>query len=211
MMNTKGRRGIQLIFLALFGLLIWKGNMGIWLGILGVSVVMSLFFGRFYCGYICPMSPVMTWAEKLSRKIGLQRKGLPNSLKKDFLPWLVLVLMVGAMLIGKRALGVDIPVLLILVGLSAMTTLFYQQELFHRYLCPYSGFLRMAGGKAGKSKTVDAQFCNGCRSCLTVCPSGAISIRPDTKRAVIDAAHCHQCTECGDICPKDAIAYRKAG
>lgn len=211
MMNTKGRRGIQFIFLALFGLLIWKGNMGIWLGILGVSVVMSLFFGRFYCGYICPMSPVMTWAEKLSRKIGLQRKGLPNSLKKDFLPWLVLVLMVGAMLIGKRALGVDIPVLLILVGLSAMTTLFYQQELFHRYLCPYSGFLRMAGGKAGKSKKVDAQFCNGCRSCLAVCPSGAISIRPDTKRAVIDAAHCHQCTECGDICPKDAIAYRKAG
>ena len=210
-MQAKGRKGIQLVFLVVFGLLIWKGNMGIWLGILGVSILMSFLFGRFYCGYICPMSPVMTWAEKLSRKIGLQRKGLPNFLKKDFLPWLVLALMVGTMLIGKRALGVDIPVLLILVGLSAIVTLFYQQELFHRYLCPYSGFLRMAGGKASKSKKVDAQFCNGCRSCLAVCPSGAISIRPDTKRAVIDAAHCHQCTECGDICPKDAIAYRKAG
>lgn len=210
-MKTKGRRRIQFIFLTLFGLLIWKGNLGIWLGILAVSVVMSLFFGRFYCGYICPMSPVMTWAEKLSRKFGLQRKELPNSLEKDFLPWLVLALMVGAMLLGKRALGIDVPVLLIMVGVSAMATLFYQQELFHRYLCPYSGFLRLAGGRAGKSKTVDAQFCNGCRRCLTVCPSGAVSIRPETKRAVIDAAHCHQCTECAEICPKDAIVYRKAG
>lgn len=210
-MITKGRKGIQFIFLALFGLLIWKGNMGIWLGILGVSVVMSLFFGRFYCGYICPMNPVMTWAEKLSRRIGLQRKGLPNSLEKDFLPWLVLALMVGAMLMGKRALGVDIPVLLILVGISAAITLFYKQELFHRYLCPYSGFLRMTGGRAGKAKRVDVRFCNGCRSCLTVCPSGAVSIHPETKRAVIDAAHCHQCTECADACPKDAIAYREAG
>lgn len=210
-MNTKGRKGIQFIFLALFGWLIWKGNMGIWLGILGISVVMSLFFGRFYCGYICPMSPVMTWTEKLSRKIGLQRKVLPNFLEKDFLPWLVLAVMIGGMLAGKRALGADIPVLLILVGISAFVTLFYKQELFHRYLCPYSGFLGLAGGRAGKSKKVDAQFCNGCRSCMAVCPSGAISIRPETKRAVIDAAHCHQCTECGEICPKDAIAYRKAG
>ena len=210
-MSTKGRTGIQFIFLALFGLLIWKGNLGIWLGILAVSVVMSLFFGRFYCGYICPMSPVMTWAEKLSRKFGLQRKDLPNFLKKDFLPWLVLVVMVGSMLVGKRALGIDVPVLLIMAGASAIVTLFYKQELFHRYLCPYSGFLRLAGGRTDRSKKVDPQFCNGCRSCLAVCPSGSISIRPETRRAVIDAAHCHQCNECAEICPKDAITYRKAG
>jgi len=210
-MRTKGRAGIQLIFLALFGLLVWKGNLGIWLGILAFGVVMSLFFGRFYCGYICPMSPVMTWVEKISGRIGLQREEMPHSLMKDFLPWMVLVAMVGSMLVGKRALGIDVPVLLIMVGISAIVALFYKQELFHRYLCPYSGFLRLAGARTGRSKKVDAQFCNGCRSCLAVCPSGAVSIRPETKRALIDAAHCHQCNECADICPKDAIAYRKTG
>jgi polyferredoxin len=210
-MEAKGRSVIQLLFLGVFGLLIWKGNMGIWLGILGISIVLSLFFGRFYCGYICPMSPVMGWAEKVSRKIGLQRKKIPDFLMKDFLPWLVLAAMVGSMLAGRRALGIDIPVLLILIGISAVVTLFYQQELFHRYLCPYSGFLKMAGSRTGRSKGVNPQFCNGCRNCLAVCPAGAISIQPETKRAVINPAHCHQCSECSDVCPKDAIAYRKAG
>lgn len=210
-MNTKRRKSIQFIFLALFGLLIWKGNVGIWLVILAIGVIMSLFFGRFYCGYICPMNPVMNWTEKLSRKFRLQRKGLPKFLKRDFLPWLILILMFGGMVIGRRTLGVEIPVLVILVGLAAFVTLFYQQELFHRYLCPYSGFLRIAGQKAARSRMVDSQFCNGCRSCMAACPAGALSILPETKRAVIDSAHCHQCTECRDACPKDAINYGKAG
>ncbi len=51
--------------------------------------------------------------------------------------------------------------------------------------------------------------CRGCvaRSCITVCPRGAISIDENGK-SVIDDSKCIKCGKCKSACPYDAIAHK---
>ena len=49
----------QLIALILFIVLLITGRIQVWMGIFLVSAVLALFFGRIYCGWICPINTVM--------------------------------------------------------------------------------------------------------------------------------------------------------
>ena len=47
--------------------------------------------------------------------------------------------------------------------------------------------------------------------CETVCPSEAVKVYHQSKKANINTSVCHQCFNCQAICPKNAISYgRKA-
>jgi Fe-S-cluster-containing hydrogenase component 2 len=52
---------------------------------------------------------------------------------------------------------------------------------------------------------IDRTTCSGCRTCLDVCPTGAISLDESEGVAMIDAALCDECLACLDVCPTDAI------
>jgi NAD-dependent dihydropyrimidine dehydrogenase PreA subunit len=117
----------------------------------------------------------------------------------------MLVLSLGSMLGLKRALGVDVPVLLLLVGLAAAVTLLYEPEVFHNRICPFGAIQRLAGKQARFGKTVSTEACVGCGLCVNACDSGAV--RMLNRKAVIDPALCHQCQSCTVVCPKQAIAY----
>lgn len=50
---------------------------------------------------------------------------------------------------------------------------------------------------------VDKEKCTGCESCVTECPSEAISMASD--KAVVDVENCSDCGVCVDACPGEAI------
>jgi len=64
---------------------------------------------------------------------------------------------------------------------------------------------------------VDLDECNGCQKCARACHIGAISMRPEPKKAggkrkflpVIDESACIGCGVCGLVCDPDAIEMRK--
>ncbi len=47
--------------------------------------------------------------------------------------------------------------------------------------------------------------CSGCKSCLPLCPYRAITIAPETERAVINEALCKGCGTCVASCPSGSI------
>jgi len=49
---------------------------------------------------------------------------------------------------------------------------------------------------------VDKEKCVGCRTCINVCPAGAISMKDD--KAMI-GNKCVDCGRCVQVCPADAI------
>jgi ferredoxin len=55
----------------------------------------------------------------------------------------------------------------------------------------------------GAYLSVDPAICSGCRKCVNVCNSDAITIIGN--KAVIDPTKCIQCWKCLDACPYDAI------
>lgn len=202
------RNVIQILFLSLFFIVIINGNMMLWLGIFIVSLLSAFVFGRFYCGYICPMSTVMQIAGKISKKLNWQSKQVPKLLKSSVLPWIVLVIMILTMILSKKVFHQEVPILIILMVISVLVTLRFEKWVFHNYICPYGVLLSLMGKHAKINTKVDHSLCIGCKKCEAVCPSKAINVTIDNKKASINTSLCHQCQTCSLICPKDAIHYR---
>jgi polyferredoxin len=200
---------VRILFLGLFIFLILSGNMMLWLALFGVSLIVAIFFGRLYCGYVCPMNTVMIPVYWLSKKLKFQTSNTPKWLKKGFLPWIVLGISISAVLLSKRVLHIDLPILLIWLAISILVTIRYKPEVFHNLICPFGVLQKLFGRFAILSKKVDKDVCIGCKKCEKVCPSSAIVVE-DNKKAEISTKLCHQCTNCSEICPTSAIKYHKS-
>ncbi len=55
---------------------------------------------------------------------------------------------------------------------------------------------------------IDEEFCSGCKTCIPLCPYGAISFVEEKKVSVINEALCKGCGTCGAACPSGAITSR---
>lgn len=200
---------IRIFFLALFLFLLVNGKVMLWLILFGVSLVAALIFGRVYCGYVCPMNTLMIPVEWLSKKLKLQTPNAPKWLKSGYSAWITLVVSVAAMLLSKRLLRINLPVLPFWLVLSIFVTLRYKPEVFHNLICPFGALQRTFGRFARFSRKVAKDACIGCKLCEKACPSNAILVSGKDKKAVINIALCHQCTNCSQVCPESAIHYGK--
>jgi polyferredoxin len=198
---------IRYLFLALFIVLMILGRIQLWLIIYGAGVILSFFFGRIYCGYVCPMNTLMRPVQHVSRKIGIQQKRVPRWLENLQLPYVLLAIALGSMFIGKRIFSITVPVLPLVFATSLLVTLFLPSRIWHNSLCPYSLLLRWGGRKASYAKRVSSDVCIGCAKCQKVCPAGAITVSGKPKKAQIDQRLCHQCESCTAVCPTSAISY----
>lgn len=200
---------IRILFLALFIFLLANGKVALWLALFGASLVVALIFGRVYCGYVCPMNTLMLPATWLSKKWKLQTDKTPRWLKNGYFTWIALVVSIAVMLLSKRLLHMDLPILPFWLVISVLITLRYKPEVFHNLICPFGALQRTFGRFAMLSEKVDKDACIGCKLCEKVCPSNAILVSSEDKKATIHTALCHQCTNCGQVCPKSAIHYGK--
>ncbi len=200
---------IRIMFLALFLFLLVNGKVMLWLALFGVSLVAALIFGRVYCGYFCPMNTLMLPVEWLSKKLKIQTADVPKWLKNGYFTWITLGVSVAVMLLSKRLLHIDLPILPFWLVVSVLVTLRYKPAVFHNILCPFGALQRTFGRFARLSEKVDKNTCIGCKICEKACPSGAIVVSKEDKKAMINTALCHQCTNCQQVCPKSAVYYSK--
>lgn len=204
-----GAHIIRILFLLLFVFLLIKGNVMLWLAFFAVSLIAALFFGRIYCGYICPMNTMMIPAAWLSKRLKIQTDKTPEWLKKGSFAWIALLISLALMLLSKRVLQINLPVLPLWLALSVLVTLRYKPEVFHNLICPFGALQKVFGRHARLSKNVDSDACIGCKRCEKVCPSRAIVVSGEKHKAKINTALCHQCTNCQQVCPTHAIKYGK--
>ena len=200
---------VRVLFLAFFLFLLANGKVVIWLVLFGVSLIAALLFGRVYCGYACPMNTLMIPVEWLSKKLKFQTENAPKWLKSGYFTWISLVVSIVVMIVSKKVLHRDLPVLPFWVVVSVLVTLRYKPEVFHNLICPFGALQKVFGQFAKISEKVETQACIGCKKCEKVCPSSAIVVNHEDKKAFITTALCHQCTNCQQVCPTRAIRYRK--
>ena len=200
---------IRILFLALFIFLLANGKVVLWLALFGAILVIALIFGRIYCGYVCPMNTLMIPIEWLSKKLKLQTADAPKWLKNGYFTWITLGISIAVMLLSKRLLHIDLPILPFWLVMSILITLRYKPAVFHNLICPFGALQRSFGRFARLSEKVDKDACVGCKLCEKACPSNAIVVFSEDKKAVINTALCHQCIKCRQVCPKDAINYKK--
>lgn len=203
---TKNRKWIQILALIIFTMLLYLGKVQIWMFVFFGSLLLSIFFGRFYCGYLCPINTVMEFIDNRAKKKNRQRKKTPNWMKNPIIRVIVLIIFIGLMIIvfikGKK-----FPVLPILFALGVILTIFFEPSLWHRYLCPYGALLSIFSKRNKKGYDIHEEDCIKCGICVKKCPSDAISWVSKKEFPYIEKNSCLVCGKCEENCPKDAINY----
>ena len=207
-MNTKMKKmlqnSVQLLFLVLFSILIMKGKVQIWIGIFLASMLLGMFFGRFYCGWLCPINTVLRAITKIKANLGIKSLHIPSFLKSRYIKYGFLAAFIAAFIYVMNT-GKKLPVLPSLLIVGAAITALFSESLWHRNLCPYGTILSLTSKKAVKSLKIASDKCINCGICMKVCPADAVV---KEKTHGIDKSLCLLCMDCIYKCPKKAIEFK---
>lgn len=194
---------IQWICLGVFVLLILLGKNQLWMLLFAVSALLSTVFGRFYCGWICPIQTVMSAVDGLTRKGIPQKRALPAWMMHPASRIAFLIAFVSALAFTLFT-GRRLPILPALLGAGALLVLFFPASLWHRRLCPFGAILSMTARPARKYLKVNSNRCAQCGVCGDICPGGAVM---HGVHVAIEKRLCLQCSACRVHCPAQAIRF----
>ncbi len=185
--------------------------------ILLLVLATSLVWGRFFCGWLCPMGALQAFfrAHGLKWRIPAQADRVLKYLK-----YLVLVgFIIATALTGVNAwIDFDpfkalfnfkwaLPATIILVIVLAGNLIV--ERFFCRYLCPLGAVLAISNRiRSLFGSGTNISDCTGCQKCVKQgCPMGALTLTGEGKeaRAVVDLAECIACRSCESSCSKQCI------
>lgn len=181
-------------------------------------VILALFLGRVFCGWICPIHFLSELEDRVLRLLRLRRRDLWRLPRLVF--WFALV---GELLLAM-VLGAPIFVFLSppgLVGREIMMAVFFHtlalegvvilivltmnlftRRFFCRYLCPLGALLAFLGARRRLVVMQEGEKCKQCGLCDQACPLG---LAPSQGEGL--SPYCWNCGECVDACRLKALHF----
>lgn len=190
-------------------------------------LVLSMFFGRAWCGYLCPAGGLQECVAMCNDKSA--KGGWRNKIK--YVIWVIwIIAIIVTFILGKNGVTIDpsymtdhgisvsdiydyviyYGVILILV----LPALIHGKRAACHYICWMAPFM-IIGSTIGRALHlpqlhIEAKKdeCISCGKCSKACPMGL-----DVKRMVEDGKNhnCPECIQCGacvDVCPKKVLGYK---
>ncbi len=195
-----------------------------------LTVVLTIVFGRVWCGWFCPLGAVFELFGRKDRHFKWQ------NLRK--LKYVILAVVVVMAAFGSLAFLYFEPITIFIRGLTAIFKPVVQyvqledkkefilpgfqwwaiaipfvvalllnlieKRFWCRYLCPLGALVALGSKFSWIKRFVNQDSCVKCGECATLCPMGAISPENDFKS---DPAECIMCMDCAAPCPKLAITF----
>ena len=232
------RHLLLLISLLLFPVTIWyfspaviingmaqhilNGSFFVFLGML----VFSMFFGRVFCGYLCPAGGLQECAAAVNPKPAKQKK-------RDIIKYVIWTLWMAAVIItfilGQNDVTIDfffmtdhgISVAQIydyiiyygVVLIIAAPALIHGKRASCHYICWMAPFM-VIGGKLGRLLHLPQlhikakkESCISCGKCSKVCPMGLDTAKLASLGKIGISTECILCGACADSCPKKVLSY----
>lgn len=186
-----------------------------------IPIALTIFFGRFYCGWICPATLIYELLDKVS--VYLRRAGFPVGGRRLDLRLKYGVLAVGigvSTILGSVAFSAIYPPAIIgreiyytiafsgfgigavFFVFSLLFDLLVARRGFCRYLCPGGALYSLLGRYRLLRIQRKVTTCNDCTLCDQECQFGLHPMRDDFGQ------ECNNCTACIAVCPTDALEFR---
>jgi len=184
-----------------------------------IILLFTPFFGRFFCGWICPIGFLSHLVELAGRRLKLTPRVPPfidypllslKYLLLGFFAYLIIIKMDLAAIEGflrtPYNMIVDAKMLYFFLEPSALTigiltflivVSFVIKNFWCRYLCPYGALLGLLSLIGPTHVRRDRRRCVGCKKCDAVCP-GAITV---SGKDTVRTPECVGCLECVAACP----------
>ncbi len=186
-----------------------------------IPVLLTLLFGRFYCGWICPAtflyelnSGLRVWLARLGLSVGNRRL----SRKTKYLVLLsgaLLAPLVGAgvyaAIYPPAIIGRELYYAIALDGFGIGAVVFAGTLLFDvlvarrgfcRYLCPGGALYSLLGRYRLVRIQRKVEHCNDCAKCNAICEFGLDPLNDNFGQ------ECNNCTACIAVCPTDALRFQ---
>ncbi len=195
--------------------------------VFALMFISSIFFGRAYCGFLCPASGMQEATERFRHRKA--KTGWGNIVR-----WIVWITWLGFMIVlfiqaggGKKAdflystprvISIMDPVIIIVymavVLLVFVMTMIWGQRAFCKYLC-WMGPFMIIGDKLrrlikvpGLYLTPKKERCIKCGICTKECPMD-IDVQAMVMNENMQNSECIMCLNCADICPKGVISTKR--
>lgn len=229
------RKLILILSLLLFPVTMWYMSpylivMGAMEGIVNGSFIVflcmlvgSVFFGRLFCGWLCPMGGMQECLTMVNDKI--PKQGFRNNIK--YIIWTIWIAAIilcyifhdGTVRIDffyQTDHGISISNIycyIIYYGvifLVLIPAVLFGRRLFCHYFCWMAPFMalgtriRRVLHLPGLHMKADESKCISCGMCSKVCPMG-IPVAENVKEGAVKSLECIQCGACADHCPKKAL------
>jgi polyferredoxin len=197
-----------------------------------VTVVVTLFLGRVWCGWFCPLGAILELFGRKGRRIRWQ-----NLRQLKYILLFTILLMAA---FGSLAFLYFEPITIFVRGLTAafkplLGYLQYEaredfiwpgatwwlialplvlvlllnvieRRFWCRYLCPLGALIGLGSKISWVKRRVDQMSCVQCGDCAAICTMGAIS---EKRNFTSDPAECIMCMDCAAPCPKTAITFER--
>lgn len=178
-------------------------------GAIGLSIVfvLSFLFGRFFCGYLCPVGTVQEIAYYAPvPKINLRQKKAFMAVRAVvFVVFLLMAFLLSASLLAWFGIR-DFFFLsltmgsMVFIAVLLLSMTFYRP--FCRLVCPYGALLSLGAWKS-VLKLQRTNACIECKKCEKACPANEAKMN-DGK------AECYLCGRCIAVCPAaGALKYKR--
>ncbi|HWR40010.1 MAG TPA: 4Fe-4S dicluster domain-containing protein [Patescibacteria group bacterium] len=196
----------------------WQWNWPTWGWLSLATVLVSLVWGRLFCGWLCPLGAALTLVDQISRRwwknLTVMRRNMLEKARTWRYFWLLLLTVVFLLgsnwtyfltpftLLGHEIVrGFQGQIPWILLGIAAGTVFF--SRLWCTALCPTGLLLSVAARGRRFGYRPDKQ-CLECGVCSRNCPAG---MAPVTDQAVGEG--CLVCGDCQRSCPPRAIQWQR--
>lgn len=188
-------------------------------GALIIAGFYTLFGGRSFCSWVCPVNLITDAAAWLRRKLHLPRLPvLPRYLKYALLALVLLLPPLTGLLVWEWVNPVPLVYRALLFGTGSSLWLlvaiflldtFISERAWCGHLCPTGALYRLLG-KASPLRLAanQPQSCDLCMACFTVCPEPQV-LKPVLRghEMKLTATDCTLCGRCIDVCNQNVFSF----
>ena len=191
-----------------------------------VVFAVTIFMGRFFCGYICSFGSMgdLIWfiskkIRKNPRKINEKADRILKYFKYIFLLFIIIFIWTLGTVSFDSSLNpwnvfgmyttisgwASLSALLSIGGLLLLLIMigsYFVERFFCRYLCPLGALFSILTKLRILRIKKSSEKCGACRFCTSNCPMGI----PMYKYDKIDSGECISCSVCVDKCPRKNIS-----
>lgn len=177
-------------------------------GIIAGILILTLFFGRFYCSTICPFGILQEFAALLFKKKGVMQKNLP-------IKYFIAAITFGTLFGGSALLiryidpysifgsAISLSITGLIFTLVILALVFFKNRYFCTNICPVGAVLGIISKISVNKIYIDKEKCVSCGLCTKSCPGGCIN----PKEKNVDNETCVKCLKCLGECKKDTIKF----
>lgn len=190
-----------------------------------ILFVSSFFFGRAFCGWVCPAGGLMEGCAMITDK---RAKGGRGNWIKYFIwtPWMITIIWiifssggiytVDFLYSTKYGISISEPgayiIYYLIVALFVILTFTAGKRAGCHYICWMAPFMIIGSKIKNKLKypslhlAADKEKCIDCKLCSKKCPM-SLEVHDMVQKNKMNDSECILCGECVDTCAKKAIKY----